>query len=69
MNVKDVMMTDVSACRPDNNLAEAAASMWISRCADLPVVDGSGHVLSLITDRDICAAKDSKHMRASEIHV
>ncbi len=69
MNVKDVMVTDVSACRPDNNLAEAAASMWISRCAELPVVDGSGHVISLITNRDICAAKDSSNMRASEIRV
>jgi len=69
MNVQDVMMTDISACRPDNNLAEAAASMWISRCAELPVVDSSGHVLSLITNRDICAAKDSRHMRALDIHV
>jgi len=69
MNVKDVMVTDVSACRPESNLAEAAASMWISRCAELPVVDGSGHVLSLITNQDICAAKDSRNMRALEIHV
>src|SRR5438552_11230671 len=69
MNVKDVMVRDVSMCRPDDNLAEAAATMWVARCAELPVVDGSGSVLSLITNRDICAAKDARNMPASEIHV
>jgi CBS domain-containing protein len=67
MNVKDVMVKNVSMCRPDNNLAEVTAIMWDARCGALPVEDGRGAVTSMITDRDICIALGTRNIRASEV--
>jgi CBS domain-containing protein len=69
MNVKDVMVKNVSVCRPDNNLAEVAATMWDARCGVLPVVDCRGVVIGMITDRDICIALGTRNIRASEVMV
>jgi CBS domain-containing protein len=56
MKVKDVMTQEVKTCAPDTNLADAARSMWMGNCGVLPVVDGRGEVVGMITDRDICIA-------------
>ena len=69
MNVKDVMVKNVSVCQPDNNLAEVTATMWDECCGSLPVLDGRGNVTSVITDRDICIALGTRNVRASELHV
>lgn len=69
MKVEDVMVKTVTVCRPENNLAEVAAMMWDERCGSLPVVDGHGSVMSMITDRDICIALGTRNMRASELQV
>lgn len=67
MLVKDMMTTNVSSCRPDNNLAELAEVMWNNRCGVLPILDGSGRVMGLITDRDICIALGTRNIRASDV--
>ena len=69
MVVQDAMAKNVSVCRPENNLAEVAATMWQRRCGSLPVVDAAGSVLSVITDRDICIALGTRNLRASEVQV
>jgi CBS domain-containing protein len=56
-------------CRPDDNLAEVAATMWHARCGALPVLDRRGAVTSMITDRDICIALGARNLRASEVKV
>jgi CBS domain-containing protein len=56
MNVKEVMTKVVKTCTPDTNLADAARTMWMGNCGVLPVVDGRGEVVGVITDRDICIA-------------
>ena len=56
MKVKDVMTKEVKTCAPETDLAEAAQSMWMRDCGVLPVVDGKGQVVGMITDRDICIA-------------
>lgn len=66
MKVKDIMTKDVQACGPDTNLAEVAKMMWELDCGVLPVVNGEGKVIGMITDRDICIAA-TKHRLASEI--
>ena len=69
MKVNDVMTKKVSICRPDNNLAEVAATMWNARCGALPVLDSTGNVLSMITDRDICIALGTRNARPSDVKV
>src|SRR5277367_1608672 len=54
MLVRDLMTKNVTSCRPDNNLAELAEIMWNQRCGALPILDGAGGVLGVVTDRDIC---------------
>ena len=56
MLVRDLMTKNVSSCHPDNNLAELAAVMWNDRCGALPILDASGRVMSIITDRDFDVA-------------
>ncbi len=69
MNVQEVMTSDVQSCGPDTNLASAAKLMWDADCGVLPVVNGSGQVLSMITDRDICMACATKNKAPSELTV
>ncbi len=69
MKVKDAMVRSVSVCRPEDSLAQAAATMRDERCGALPVVDGRGNVTSLITDRDICIALGARDVRASGLQV
>jgi CBS domain-containing protein len=56
MKVKDVMTKEVKTCTPETDLAAAAESMWMRGCGALPIVDESGQVVGMITDRDICIA-------------
>lgn len=56
MKVKEAMTKEVKTCAPETDLAAAARSMWMRDCGVLPVVDNPGHVVGMITDRDICIA-------------
>ena len=69
MLVEDLMTSDVEACRPDSNLAEAAGVMWRKDCGAVPVVDEEGGVVGMITDRDICMALATRRQYASEVRV
>jgi CBS domain-containing protein len=69
MKVRDVMVKGVSVCWPEENLAEVAATMWNRRCGALPVLDSSGLVTSMITDRDVCIALGTRNQLASSVRV
>ncbi len=69
MKVRDLMTAGVKTCRPDTNLAEAVRDMWEGDCGALPVVDDAGHVIGMITDRDICVAVATRDRRADRIAV
>jgi CBS domain-containing protein len=69
MQVKDIMVRDTRFCRPDTNLAEAGLIMWENDCGALPVVEGGGKVVGMITDRDICMAVGTRNRAPSEITV
>src|ERR1043165_922561 len=56
MKIQEIMTADVRCCGPDTNLAVAAKMMWDSDCGALPVLNVDGHVIGMITDRDICMA-------------
>src|SRR5450755_4215397 len=69
MTVKDVMTQQVATCRPETNLAEAAALMWEKDCGALPVLAESGELTGIITDRDICIALGTRNVRSSDLCV
>ena len=69
MNVHEIMTNDVKWCRLGTNLADAAKLMWDTDCGVLPVVNGGGQVLGMITDRDICMASATKNRAPSELSV
>jgi CBS domain-containing protein len=69
MKVQDIMTSDVQCCGPDTNLAAAAKMMWDSDCGALPVLNVEGHVMGVITDRDICMAAATKNKPTSDITV
>lgn len=56
MNVGQLMNRTVETCRPEDTLAVAAGRMWDHDIGCLPVIEGDGHVVGVITDRDICMA-------------
>jgi CBS domain-containing protein len=56
MNVSDLMTKTVKSCGTDDNLQRAAQIMWENDCGAVPVIDGDGRVVGMITDRDICMA-------------
>ena len=69
MNVADIMTTDVATCRTGENLQRAAQLMWDRRCGALPVLDETGAVVGLVTDRDACMAAYTQGRRLDDIAV
>ena len=69
MKVQDVMTENPKFCRPETNLAAAAASMWENDCGVLPVLADGKTAIGVITDRDIALALGTKNRKASDIKV
>lgn len=53
MRVKDVMTKVVVRLSPDNSVRQAARLMLDHHVSGLPVVDGEGHVVGVITEGDL----------------
>jgi CBS domain-containing protein len=53
MRVEDVMTTEVVTVTPETPLKEAARLLSCSRVSGLPVVDGSGVVVGVLSEADI----------------
>lgn len=66
MKVQDLMTVSPEACRADDNLAQAVSQLWKADCGALPVVDHTGRLAGILTDRDICIALGTRNTRASE---
>jgi CBS domain-containing protein len=56
VKVRDLMATDVKCCAAYNTLNTAAQLMWDNDIGCVPVVDQDGHVIGMLTDRDVCMA-------------
>ena len=56
MNVEQLMRRPVRTCQPNDSLDWAAQIMWEADCGSVPVVDGDGRLVAMITDRDVCMA-------------
>jgi CBS domain-containing protein len=64
-----VMTDEVRACSPDDVLQRPAQIMWDGDCGSVPVVEASGRLCGIITDRDICMAAYTKGLSLSSIRV
>lgn len=53
MLVKDIMTTAVRSARPEDPIREIAATMCLHKFAGLPVVDASGKIVGVISEKDI----------------
>ena len=53
MKVKDVMSKNAACCGSDSPLHDVAAMMVDCDCGEIPVADARGHLLGVVTDRDI----------------
>lgn len=51
-HLHDMMTTDVSTCRPEDSVYEAAVKMKNENCGAIPICQ-DGQLLGMITDRDI----------------
>jgi CBS domain-containing protein len=69
MQVKELMTKDVSFCNPGTNAAAAAEIMWTRDCGVLPVLEDSGQVVGVVTDRDLFIALGTQNYSASELPV
>lgn len=56
MQVKNVMTHAPGTCGIGDSANEAARIMWERDCGSVPVIDRAGHVVGIVTDRDICMA-------------
>jgi CBS domain-containing protein len=65
MVVSEVMKKDVATCTPQDDLVVAARVMSQRHCGFVPVVDSTGTVAGVLTDRDVClrAADPSRPLR------
>ncbi len=52
MKAADVMTLGAATARPDSTVAEAAQLMLHYRVSGLPVVDGDGRLVGMVTERD-----------------
>ena len=69
MKVEQLMTPSPATCGQSDNLAQAAERMWDANCGIIPVVDDAGHVISVVTDRDICIAAATRGRAPGEIRI
>jgi CBS domain-containing protein len=61
MRVRDLMSAPPQTCPPAADLGAIAHVMWTHDCGFVPLIDGLGKVIGVITDRDICIAAATRH--------
>lgn len=69
MLVNQIMSQPVASCHVGDTLEQAARLMWEKDCGAIPVLDESGRVIAMLTDRDICMAAYTQGKPLSGISV
>ena len=69
MHVRDIMEQPVITCSISSNSNHAAQLMWEHDFGSLPVVDPSGRLAGIVTDRDICMGAYTQGAPLAEIPV
>jgi CBS domain-containing protein len=63
------MTQPVYSCNVQDRANAAAQIMWEHDCGVVPVVDGGGRVVGVLTDRDLCMAVHFQNKPLTEIPV
>lgn len=53
MLVKDIMTTSVRTARPDSSIRDVAITMCFNKISGMPVTDGEGFIVGIISEKDI----------------
>lgn len=61
MLVNEIMKKPPATCSTNDSVADAAKVMHEQRCGFVPVVDGHGAVVGVVTDRDVCLVVGDKN--------
>jgi CBS domain-containing protein len=69
MRVRELMTQPVYSCSVQDRANQAAQIMWEHDCGVVPVVDGGGRVVGVLTDRDLCMAVHFQNRPLTEIPV
>lgn len=69
MKIADLMTSKVRTCTDRDSLNAAAHLMWEHDCGIVPVLDGTGKLVGVVTDRDICMAAFFHGARLAELPV
>jgi CBS domain-containing protein len=69
MKVAEIMTRGVRTCLETDPINWAAQLMWENDFGCVPVVDGEGDLVGIITDRDICMAAYTQGRRLSDMTV
>jgi CBS domain-containing protein len=67
MKIRDLMTRDVKTCGPWDDLAVAAQAMETHGHGCLPVVDGAGRAVGMLTDHDISVAAQRAPLSALRV--
>jgi CBS domain-containing protein len=65
MLARDIMTKDPATCTPSASIQEVARLMKHNDCGCIPIVDGSRHLVGVVTDRDIAVRGIADGMGAS----
>jgi CBS domain-containing protein len=60
MKIQEIMSKPAVTCRQTETANSAAQLMWEHDCGVIPVTDGDGRLVGIVTDRDICMAAYTK---------
>jgi CBS domain-containing protein len=69
MRVQEIMTAEPMFCGPQASLSDAVQIMWDRDCGIVPVTDTDGHVIGVVTDRDICIACWSHGAKPADLKV
>jgi CBS-domain-containing membrane protein len=69
MYVRDLMTHAPAVCTTTDHLTRAAQILWERDCGAVPVLDESGALAGIVTDRDICMAAYTQGRALHEIPV
>jgi CBS domain-containing protein len=69
MKVEQLMTPSPATCGAVDNLAQAVERMWDANCGIIPIVDDAGHVIGVVTDRDICIAAATRGRTPGDIRI
>jgi CBS domain-containing protein len=69
MLVSEIMKMPPAMCTTNDTVTDAAKIMHQHKCGFVPVVDGHGAVIGVVTDRDVCMVVGDKNRAMTHVSV